>query len=193
MIQTLCDYLKCVFKTGVISRAAPPESTSPLSFFPSVRLENDTTFFPLLPPSFTCVTPVAQAANRQFSPVYLSSSSLCQQQRKQVICHIRLQTDGGNMCIAVTSDCITKPAEADVILLCCGTLTNRMVNDYDTCIVHGHCSRSPNVCVCVCVCVCKCKCKCVWGSTQCNRVHSLGSKATETFKNMVVHFQQVDC
>ncbi|KAF3833667.1 hypothetical protein F7725_024871 [Dissostichus mawsoni] len=35
--------------------------------------------------------------------------------------------------------------EADVILLCCGTLTNQMVNDYDTCIVRGYCSRSPNL------------------------------------------------
>lgn len=44
------------------------------------------------------------------------------------------------------------------------------------------------LCVCVFVCL-YIQFVCVWwGSTKGNRVHSLGSKATETFKNMVVHF-----
>lgn len=30
------------------------------------------------------------------------------------------------------------------------------------------------------------------GSVKCTSVHSLGSKATETFRNMVVHFYPVD-
>ena len=42
----------------------------------------------------------------------------------------------------------------------------------------------------VCVYVCLSVGVCLIGGV--NKVHSLGSKATETFKNIVVHFQQVD-
>lgn len=119
-------------------------------------------FFPLLPRrSLSASLQLPRGAtNRQFSPMYLSSSSriLCVNRQAEKVGYLSHSSPNrrgkrvfcGNIWLYF---CITKPAEANVILLCCGTLTNQMVNDYDTCIVHGQWSRSPNVCVCVCVCV----------------------------------------
>lgn len=64
------------------------------------------------------------------------------------------------------------------MLYCYGTLTNQAVNDCGSCIVRGHTSRSP-----LCLCVCG------WmGRGGGQHGAPFGSKATETFKNMVVHF-----
>lgn len=114
-----------------------------------------------------CHTPVFSHSH---NPAVFARSSIisllfipCQQASRESRLSVTFffQSHRGNVCCGNIwlCFCITKPAEADVILLCCGTRTNQMVNDYDTCIAHGYCSRNPVMCVCVCVsvytvCVC---------------------------------------